>query len=163
MDADEISTFSACDEDVLETVNDMANEDFTVNEYEEEYDEEEDEEEEEDDDVPIHSDTDNDDENINDEEDEVPIQNVNEDMPKRRRGMTKLSRFRNEYALTSIRKPVLFDRLGRLKGTNRPLFVSFLGDLVRDKVGLRKMTWKKVKPAVKDKLWEVITVPFCIT
>ncbi|CAI9293597.1 unnamed protein product [Lactuca saligna] len=34
---------------------------------------------------------------------------------------------------------------------------SYLGDLVREKVGLSALCWKKVKPKVKEKLWEEIT------
>ncbi|CAI9261306.1 unnamed protein product [Lactuca saligna] len=34
---------------------------------------------------------------------------------------------------------------------------SYLGDLVCEKVGLSALCWKKVKPEVKDKLWEEIT------
>ncbi|CAI9274728.1 unnamed protein product [Lactuca saligna] len=33
----------------------------------------------------------------------------------------------------------------------------YLGDLVREKVGMNALGWKKVTPEVKEKLWEEIT------
>ena len=56
------------------------------------------------------------------------------------------------------KKRVRFDEFGKFTGKNNAVFVSYLGDLVREKVGLSALCWKKVKAEMKDKLWEEITV-----
>ncbi|KAL4567909.1 hypothetical protein LXL04_023505 [Taraxacum kok-saghyz] len=76
---------------------------------------------------------------------------------KRKRGMTRLPKLCTEYSRYGWKKHVKFDALGRLCGRNRALFVSYLGDLVRQKVGIRVYSWKAVNPDVRDKLWEEIT------
>ncbi|CAI9279957.1 unnamed protein product [Lactuca saligna] len=55
------------------------------------------------------------------------------------------------------KKRVRFDEFGKFTGKNNAVFVSYLDDLVREKVGLSALCWKKVKPEMKDKLWEEIT------
>lgn len=79
--------------------------------------------------------------------------------PDRKRGMTRLPKLRTEYSRSGgKRKHVKFDAMGRLYGRNRQLFVSYLGDLVRQKVGISVYSWKDVTPEVRNKLWEEITV-----
>ena len=76
----------------------------------------------------------------------------------RKRGMTRLPKLKTEYVNSGGKKSVRFDELGKFTGKNNAVFVSYLGDLVREKVGLSALCWKKVKPEMKDKLWEEITV-----
>lgn len=79
--------------------------------------------------------------------------------PNRKRGMTRLPRLRTDYTRSGGRKKLVkFDNLGRFSGKYRALFVSYLGDLVRQKVGLRVFSWKAVEPEERVKLWQQITV-----
>ena len=81
--------------------------------------------------------------------------------PNRKRGMTRLPRLRTDYTRSGGRKKLVkFDNLGRFSGKYRALFVSYLGDLVRQKVGLRVFSWKAVEPEERVKLWQQITVKF---
>ena len=77
----------------------------------------------------------------------------------KKRGITRLSKFRNEYGKPGgIKLSVAFDAMYRISGSNRALFSSFLGDLVREHIGLKTLSWKKVKPEARDKLWDEIRV-----
>ncbi|KAL4554294.1 hypothetical protein LXL04_039590 [Taraxacum kok-saghyz] len=78
--------------------------------------------------------------------------------PNRKRGMTRLAKIRTNYTRSGGKKKhVKFDELGRFLGKNRALFVSFLGDIVRQRVGIRVYSWKAVTPELRDKLWEELT------
>ncbi|KAL8239652.1 hypothetical protein R6Q59_016219 [Mikania micrantha] len=83
--------------------------------------------------------------------------NQNSDRNLVKRGITRLSKFRICYGKPGgIKLRVTFDALHRITGPNRALFSSFLGDLVREHVGLKIQSWKKVGSESKDKLWEEI-------
>ncbi|GJZ36108.1 reverse transcriptase domain-containing protein [Tanacetum coccineum] len=61
-----------------------------------------------------------------------------------KRGITRLSKFRREYGKPNgIKLSVTFDALNRISGSHRALFFSFLGDLVREHIGLKILSWKK--------------------
>ncbi|GJW70697.1 hypothetical protein Tco_0127614 [Tanacetum coccineum] len=45
----------------------------------------------------------------------------------------------------------------RISGKHRALFSSFLGDMVREHIGLKILSWKKVDSEARDKLWDEIT------
>ncbi|GJV93463.1 hypothetical protein Tco_1541276 [Tanacetum coccineum] len=45
----------------------------------------------------------------------------------------------------------------RISGKHRALFSSFLGDMVREHIGLQILSWKKVGPEARNKLWDEIT------
>ncbi|GKA47946.1 hypothetical protein Tco_0740904 [Tanacetum coccineum] len=45
-----------------------------------------------------------------------------------------------------------------VSGLHRALFSSFLGDLVREHIGLKILSWKKVDKESRDKLWDEITI-----
>lgn len=78
---------------------------------------------------------------------------------KPKRGLTRLPKLRTRFTNSGGKKhEVEFDSLGRLSGEYRSEFTSFLGDVVREHVGLRFLKWKEVPVEVKDKLWEQITV-----
>ncbi|GJX90509.1 hypothetical protein Tco_0343835 [Tanacetum coccineum] len=75
-----------------------------------------------------------------------------------KRGITRLYKFRREYGKPSgIKIKVTFDALNRVSGLHRALFLSFLGDLVREHIGLKILSWKKVDKESRDKLWDEIT------
>ena len=75
------------------------------------------------------------------------------------RGLTRLSKLRAQYTNSGgVRLAVEFDNLGRFTGQNRSKFASFLGDAVREIVGLRHLSWREVTKELRDKLWEHITV-----
>ncbi|GJX11000.1 hypothetical protein Tco_0200859 [Tanacetum coccineum] len=57
----------------------------------------------------------------------------------------------------AVKLKVTFDALNRVLGLHRALFSSFLGDLVREHIGLKILCWKKVKKESRDKLWDEIT------
>ncbi|GJU88787.1 hypothetical protein Tco_1301210 [Tanacetum coccineum] len=46
----------------------------------------------------------------------------------------------------------------RISRKHRELFSSFLGDLLREHIGLKILSWKKVGSETRDKLWDEITV-----
>ncbi|GKA14245.1 transposase, Ptta/En/Spm, transposase, Tnp1/En/Spm-like protein [Tanacetum coccineum] len=61
-----------------------------------------------------------------------------------KRGITRLSKFHREYGKPNgIKLSVTFDALNRISGSHRALFLSFLGDLVREHIGLKILSWKK--------------------
>ncbi|GJU90633.1 hypothetical protein Tco_1303056 [Tanacetum coccineum] len=65
-----------------------------------------------------------------------------------KRGITRLYKFRREYGKPGrIKIKVTFDALTRVSGLHRALFSSFLGDLVRENIGLKILSWKKEKSA----------------
>ncbi|GKD10974.1 transposase, Ptta/En/Spm, transposase, Tnp1/En/Spm-like protein [Tanacetum coccineum] len=75
-----------------------------------------------------------------------------------KRGITRLCKFRMTYGKPGLVKlKVTFDALNRVSGLHRALFSSFLGDLVREHIGLKILCWKKVKKESRDKLWDEIT------
>ncbi|GJT05535.1 hypothetical protein Tco_0839997 [Tanacetum coccineum] len=75
-----------------------------------------------------------------------------------KRGITRLCKFRMTYGKPgSVKLKVTFDALNRVSGLHRALFSSFLGDLVREHIGLKILCWKKVKKESRDKLWDEIT------
>ena len=77
----------------------------------------------------------------------------------KKRGITRLSKFRAEYQKPNVEKLSLtFNALNRITGKHRSLFASFLGDLVREHVGVRILSWKKVDSESRDKMWDEITV-----
>ncbi|GJV24237.1 hypothetical protein Tco_1376932 [Tanacetum coccineum] len=74
------------------------------------------------------------------------------------RGITRLYKFRREYGKPDgIKLSVTFDALNRISGKHRALFSSFLGDMVREHIGLKILSWKKVDSEARDKLWDEIT------
>lgn len=77
----------------------------------------------------------------------------------KKRGITRLAKFRAEYGKPNAEKlSVTFNALNRITGKHRSLFSSFLGDLVREHVGVRILSWKKVDSELRDKMWDEITV-----
>jgi hypothetical protein len=75
------------------------------------------------------------------------------------RGITRLAKFRRQYGNPGqIKHKVTIDALNRVAGLNRALFASFLGDVVREHIGLKVLSWKKVDKESKQKLWDEITV-----
>jgi hypothetical protein len=85
--------------------------------------------------------------------------NVRDAKDKRKRGLTRLPKMRSAYTNSGGKKhKVKFDAFGRLSGKYRSEFVSFLGDLVREKVNVSVLTWKEASKELRDKLWEEITV-----
>ncbi|GJS42511.1 hypothetical protein Tco_0567554 [Tanacetum coccineum] len=75
-----------------------------------------------------------------------------------KRGITRLSKFRREYGKPDgIKLSVTFDALNRISGSHNALFLSFLRDLVREQIGFKILSWKKVGSEARDKLWDEIT------
>nr|GEZ61296.1 hypothetical protein [Tanacetum cinerariifolium] len=75
-----------------------------------------------------------------------------------KRGITMTYKFRREYGKPGeIKIKVTFDALNTVSGLHRALFLSFLGDLVREHIGLKILSWKKVDKESRDKLWYEIT------
>nr|GFA18886.1 hypothetical protein [Tanacetum cinerariifolium] len=71
-----------------------------------------------------------------------------------KRGITRLYKFRIEYGKPGgIKIKVTFDALNRVSGLHRALFSSFIGDLVREHIGLKILSWKKMDKESRDKLW----------
>lgn len=94
---------------------------------------------------------------------EQEIQTTVKRKSKRKRGLTRLPKVRTEHTNSGGRKKrVKFDELGRFAGKYRAQLPSFLGDLVREKVGLSVLNWRNVTKEVRDKLWEEITVIYYI-
>ncbi|GJZ29870.1 hypothetical protein Tco_0574917 [Tanacetum coccineum] len=56
-----------------------------------------------------------------------------------------------------VKLSVTFDALNRISGKHRALFLSFLGDMVREHIGLKILAWNKVGSEARDKLWDEIT------
>ncbi|KAL4561169.1 hypothetical protein LXL04_033332 [Taraxacum kok-saghyz] len=89
---------------------------------------------------------------------EQEIQTTVKRKSKRKRGLTRLPKERTEHTNSGGKKKrVKFDELGRFAGKYRAQLPSFLGDLVREKVGLSVLNWRNVTKEVRDKLWEEIT------
>nr|GEU97524.1 hypothetical protein [Tanacetum cinerariifolium] len=75
-----------------------------------------------------------------------------------KRGITRLYKFRREYGKPDgIKLSVTFDALNRISGKHIALFLSFLRDMVREHIGLKILSWKKVDSEARDKLWDEIT------
>ncbi|GJV84727.1 putative transposase, Ptta/En/Spm, plant, partial [Tanacetum coccineum] len=75
-----------------------------------------------------------------------------------KRGITRLCKFRREYRKPDeVKLSVTFDALNRISKKHRPLFSSFLGDMVREHIGLQILSWKNVGPEARNKLWDEIT------
>ncbi|GJS31176.1 hypothetical protein Tco_0491796 [Tanacetum coccineum] len=75
-----------------------------------------------------------------------------------KRGITRLYKFRMEYGKPGgVKLSVTFDALNRISGKHRALFLSFLGDMVREHIGLKILAWNKVGSEARDKLWDEIT------
>ncbi|GKA48031.1 putative ribonuclease H-like domain-containing protein, partial [Tanacetum coccineum] len=78
-----------------------------------------------------------------------------------KRGITKLYKFRREYEKPDgIKLSVTFDAFNRISGKHRALFSSFLGYMIREHIGLKILSWKKVDSIARDKLWDEITAKF---
>ena len=77
----------------------------------------------------------------------------------KKRGITRLAKFRREYGKAGGEKlSVTIDAMNRISGKHRALFSSFLGDLVREHIGVRIRSWKKVDSEAREKMWDEITV-----
>ena len=75
------------------------------------------------------------------------------------RGITRLAKFRLQYGHPGqVKHKVTIDALNRVTGLNRALFASFLGDAVREHIGLKVLSWKKVDKESRKKLWDEITI-----
>ncbi|GJT38626.1 hypothetical protein Tco_0938491 [Tanacetum coccineum] len=75
-----------------------------------------------------------------------------------KRGITRLYKFRMEYGKPGgVKLSVTFDALNRISGKHKALFSSFLGDMVREHIGLKILAWNKVGSEARDKLWDEIT------
>ncbi|GJV01251.1 retrovirus-related pol polyprotein from transposon TNT 1-94 [Tanacetum coccineum] len=75
-----------------------------------------------------------------------------------KRGITMLCKFRRGYGKPGgVKLSVTFDALNMISGKHRALFSSFLGDMVREHIGLQILSWKKVGPEARNKLWDEIT------
>nr|GEX32644.1 hypothetical protein [Tanacetum cinerariifolium] len=75
-----------------------------------------------------------------------------------KRGITRLYKFHRENGKHGgIKIKVTFDALNRVSGLHRALFLSFFGDLVREHIGLKILSCKKVDKESRDKLWDEIT------
>nr|GEZ08715.1 hypothetical protein [Tanacetum cinerariifolium] len=75
-----------------------------------------------------------------------------------KRGITRLYKFGREYEKPGgIKIKVTFDALNRVSGLHIALVLSFLRDLVREHIGLKILSWKKVDKESRDKLWDEIT------
>ena len=78
---------------------------------------------------------------------------------KSNRGITRLAKFRVLHGRPGqVKHKVTFDGFNRVAGLNRALFSTFLGDVVRDQIGLTVLSWKKVNKESRQKLWVEITV-----
>ncbi|GJV29923.1 hypothetical protein Tco_1386371 [Tanacetum coccineum] len=61
-----------------------------------------------------------------------------------KRGITRLYKFRREYGKPDgIKLSVTFDALNMISGKHIALVSSFLGDMVREHIGLKILSWKK--------------------
>ena len=88
-------------------------------------------------------------------------ENVNQLIrPRSDRGPTMLRKFRSQYDNRpgQPKLKVTFDELNRVTGLNRAVFSSFLGDVVREHIGLKVLSWNKVDEEARQKLWDEITV-----
>nr|GEX70704.1 integrase, catalytic region, zinc finger, CCHC-type, peptidase aspartic, catalytic [Tanacetum cinerariifolium] len=70
-----------------------------------------------------------------------------------KRGITRLYKFCREYEKPDgIKLSVTFEALNRISGKHKKLFLSFLGDMVREHIGLKILSWKKKE--IEDKFKE---------
>nr|GEX00588.1 hypothetical protein [Tanacetum cinerariifolium] len=61
-----------------------------------------------------------------------------------KRGITRLYKFHREYGKPGgIKIKLTFDALNRVSGLHIALFLSYLGDLVHEHIGLKILSWKK--------------------
>ena len=91
--------------------------------------------------------------------DEEGNDNLQLDIPRSSRGITRLSKFRGQGDRPGyVKHKITFDGLCRVTGSNRAVFSSFLGDVVRDNIGLKVFSWKKVDKESRQKLWDQVTV-----
>ncbi|GKE32951.1 hypothetical protein Tco_1452273, partial [Tanacetum coccineum] len=61
-----------------------------------------------------------------------------------KKGITRLYKFCREYGKPGgIKIKVTFDALNKVSGLHRELFSRFLGDLIREHIGLKILSWKK--------------------
>ncbi|GKA44504.1 transposase, Ptta/En/Spm, transposase, Tnp1/En/Spm-like protein [Tanacetum coccineum] len=75
-----------------------------------------------------------------------------------KRGITRLCKFRREYGKPNgVKLSVTFDALNRISRKHKALFLNFLGDMVREHIGLHILSWKKVGLETRNKLWDEIT------
>ncbi|GJT80189.1 hypothetical protein Tco_1054531 [Tanacetum coccineum] len=75
-----------------------------------------------------------------------------------KRGITRLCKFHMEYGKPDgVKLSVTFNTLNRISEKHRALFLSFLGDMVREHISLQILSWKKVGPEARNKLWDEIT------
>jgi hypothetical protein len=80
------------------------------------------------------------------------------------RGITRLNKFRYvQDKPGALKLVVTFDGLKRIKGNHRAVFSSFLGDVVRERIGVKVYSWRKVDPEARKKLWDEITVQLYIS
>jgi hypothetical protein len=78
---------------------------------------------------------------------------------RKKRGITRLCAFRIEHGKPgAVKLSVTFDELNKVSGKHKALFSSFLGDIVREQIGLKILAWNKVGSEERDKLWDDITV-----
>jgi hypothetical protein len=98
-------------------------------------------------------------EKSSDEEDiDEPVTNQTPEILAKR-GSTRLVKFRAKHDKPgAIKLKVTFDAFGRVTGENRAVFVSFLGDVAREQIGVKILHWKKVNKESRDKLWDEILV-----
>ncbi|GKA17781.1 hypothetical protein Tco_0697618 [Tanacetum coccineum] len=62
-----------------------------------------------------------------------------------KRGITRLCKFRREYGKPGgVKLSVTFDALNMISGKHKALFLSFLGDMVHEHIGLKILSWKKM-------------------
>ncbi|GKB33655.1 hypothetical protein Tco_0873056 [Tanacetum coccineum] len=62
-----------------------------------------------------------------------------------KRGITRLCKFRREYGKPDgVKLSVTFDALNRISGKHIALFLSFLGDMVREHIGMKSLLNKKL-------------------
>ncbi|GJS38436.1 hypothetical protein Tco_0563479 [Tanacetum coccineum] len=73
-----------------------------------------------------------------------------------KRGITRLYKFRMEYGKPGgVKLSVTFDALNRISGKHKALFSSFLGNMVREHIGLKILAWNTVrKREVMQEEWE---------
>ncbi|KAL6561705.1 hypothetical protein OROMI_017306 [Orobanche minor] len=87
----------------------------------------------------------------------------NKTRPKRKRGPTRLAKLKKKFNEEGAsRKRLKFDRYGRIKTRDAADFSSYLGDLVRERIGLTVTGWKEVKPEERQMLWDTIVIHYKI-
>ena len=85
----------------------------------------------------------------------------NKTRSKRKRGPTRLAKLKKMFnEKGASKKRLKFDRYGRIKTRDAADFSSYLGDLVRERIGLTVTEWKEVTPDQRQMLWDTILVMF---